>query len=280
MGSLSSASIIKSTMINAKLNLGVFLVVLLTSGSNCQAPGCPPDSTCPRYVVYDNWDYRLAYCSPYIPCYDSPFPTCVYNSGWQYWCFEKEDGKIVPRPVFTHLDPKFEEFRKSDANSYEYTNYTSSYSGTTQDFNDNNNDGPASGMVLYTKSVLGNTFVCSGINTTYNSRPRSDTFHGVQSSSVHSFYSDNNSPYVYKMTGYKGRGSSANFISGLTVDWTSGNSQGTIFCGPQNTNGLTSVDLTPPVGCGSCKLYQVAGEVDQNDGGFIRDLKLTWQCDL
>ena len=95
---------------------------------------------------------------------------------------------------------------------------------------------------------------------------------------VQSFSSNNNSPYVYRMTGYKGRGTRAAFISGLKVDYVSGNSQGTIFCGPQNTNGLTSVNLTP-WWRGSCKLYQVAGEVDQNDGGFIRELTLTWQCD-
>jgi len=268
-------------MINAKLNLGLFLVVLLTSGTNCQFPGCPTEPPCPRYVVYEHYDYRLAYCSPHIPCYDSPYPTCVYNSGWQYWCFEKEDGKIVPRPVYTHLDPKFEELRKSDDESYKDTNYTSSYSGTTQDFNDNNNAGPASGMTLYTKSVLGNTFVCSGITTIYNSNipPRNDTFHGVRSNSVKSISSNTNSPYVHRMTGYKGRGSKADFISGLKVEWTSGGSSGTIICGPENTNGLYPFDLTPS-GCGSCKLYNVRGEVDQNDGGYIRDLKLTWQCDV
>merc|ERR1719234_2112372 len=103
-------------MINAKIILGLFLVVFLTSGIDCDDhghPGCPPDHPCPPYVVYKNWEYRFAYCSKYIPCHDSPYPTCVFNSGWQYWCFEKEDGKLVPVPVIPYLDDQFKEIQNS-----------------------------------------------------------------------------------------------------------------------------------------------------------------------
>merc|ERR1712172_344916 len=107
---------------------------------------------------------------------------------------------VLIQPVSTILDDKFIEIQTSvPKDSFQTTNYTSTYDGTKTPFDDRNNDGPATGMILYTKSVLGNTFVCSGIDTTYNSKPRNDTFHGVSSKSSQSLSANNNTPFIYRM---------------------------------------------------------------------------------
>jgi len=266
-------------MINAKLSPGLFLVVLLTSGANCDdhspPPGCASNYTCPPYVIYDYWDYRLAYCSKYTPCLTGPIPNCVYESGWQYWCFESEDGKLKPVPVYTHLDDGFQEIRTKSPSTTQQTNYTSTYAGITNQFNDNNFQGVATGMTLWTKSISGTMQACSAISTTYDLTVRNDTTHGATKNNFpSSFKGTSNTASIYRVTGFKDDKSI--YIVGLKVDYRiDPKKTGSISCG--NTD-ATGVNLNP-VRHGACMLKNLNGNVDSVDGGLIRELTFTWLCD-
>lgn len=183
----------------------------------------------------------------------------------------------MPVPVIPYLDDKFIEIQNS-GNRLQTTNYTSTYAGNTNTFNDNNGAGQVTGMLLWTKPEGGNTLVCSGLLTTYNGYPRNDTYHGAPTNMVSSFERNDNTPRVYRIIGFKDRGANLAFISGLKVDWTSGRDSGSIVCGPTHPeHRLERVDLTPRHH-GSCMLYNVAGTVDNTDGGLIRSLDLSWDC--
>ena len=110
-----------------KFFLSLFLVFLLTLGSFSDdhetPPGCPSNHTCPSYVTYKGYDYRVAFCSKWTPCWNSPFPTCVFSSGWQYWCFQKGiDGELYPDPVYPHLDRTFIDIQHGKEDSNDYVN--------------------------------------------------------------------------------------------------------------------------------------------------------------
>jgi len=281
MGSQSLPSIVITTMMTTKFFLSLFLVFLSTPGSISDdheiPPGCPSNYTCPSYVNYKGYDYRIAFCSKWIPCWNSPFPTCVYSSGWQYWCFEKGTEGIYPVQVYEHLDEVFTEIQQVGGRIRE-TNFTSTYNGVTTPFDDNNNAGDVTGMTLWSIPRGGNTLVCSALNTTYNSMPRGDTFHGTVGTFVSQFNSNNNSPRIYRITGFRAHGSDAQYLSGMKMDWTSGRDSGSIFCGPTDPgHTLTRINLTPRY-AGSCTLQNIKGTVDQVDGKLIRELGFKWSC--
>ena len=113
---------------------------------------------------------------------------------------------------------------------------------------------------------------CSALRTIYDNGNGTDNTHGATTNDPSSFNEKSVSTSVYRVTGFLEKGSI--YISGLRVYWKTIRNSGSIFCGDTTK---TPVNLTPRWH-GTCKLNNMAGEVDQVDGKLIRTLDFTWQC--